>query len=105
VKKCNDNSYRHRLISILKEKINDQRFIDLIFKLFNAGIIEWKEGLGSYLSKGVAQGSVVSSILMNIYLQKLDVEIASITKEYQKRRINKEVVSSERRKMDVTITD
>jgi hypothetical protein len=39
VEKCYDNIDRHRLTSILKEEINDQRFIDLIFKLLNAGMI------------------------------------------------------------------
>jgi hypothetical protein len=100
VEKCYDNIDRHCLISILKEEIDDQRFIDLIFKLFNAGIIGWKEGLGPDSSEGVAQGSVVSPILANIYLHKLDVEVASITKGYQKgkiRRKNTEAVNAERR--------
>jgi retron-type reverse transcriptase len=100
VEKCYDNIDRHRLISILKEEIDDQRFINLIFKLFNAGIIGWKEGLGPDPSEGVAQGSVVSPILANIYLHKLDVEVASITKGYQKgkiRRKNTEAVNAERR--------
>ena len=100
VEKCYDSIDRQRLVSILKEKINDQRFIDLIFKLFNAGIIGWKEGLGPDPSEGVAQGSVVSPILANIYLHKLDVEIAQITKEYQKgknRCNNLEVYNAERR--------
>lgn len=55
VEKCYDTMDRHHLVSILKEKIDDQRFIDLIFKLFNAGIIGWKEGLGPDPSEGVVQ--------------------------------------------------
>jgi len=39
VEKCYNSMNRYRLVSILKEKIDDQRFIDLIFKLFNAGVI------------------------------------------------------------------
>lgn len=100
VEKCYDTIDRHRLVSILKEKINDQRFIDLIFKLFNAGIVGWKEGLGPDPLAGVAQGSVVSPILSNIYLHRLDAEVAEITKEYQKgkiRRKNSEVLNAERR--------
>ena len=100
VEKCNDTLDCHRLVTILKEKIDDQRFINLIFKLFNAGVVGWKEGLGPDPSEGVAQRSVVSPILANIYLHKLDVEIAQITEEYQKgkiRRKNLEVLNAERR--------
>lgn len=102
VEKCYDNIDRNRLVSILKEDINDQRFIDLIFKLFNAGVIGWKEGLGPDPSQGVSQGSVLSPLLANIYLHKLDEEVAAITKEYQKgklRRINLDVMNAERRVM------
>merc|ERR1712060_881123 len=45
VDKCYDTMDRHRLVSILKEEIDDQRFVDLIFKLFNASVIGWKKGL------------------------------------------------------------
>ena len=37
VEKCYDKIDRHRLVNILKENIDDSRFIDLIYKLFNAG--------------------------------------------------------------------
>lgn len=56
VEKCYDSIDRHRLISILKEDIKDQCFIDLIFKLFNAGVISWKEGLGPDLRKEYRRG-------------------------------------------------
>ena len=72
----------------------------MIHKLFNAGIIGWKEGLGPDSSEGISQGSILSSILSNIYLHKLDVEMAKITEEYQKgkkRRVFKDVINAERR--------
>ena len=100
IEKCYDIMDRHHLVSILKEKIDDQRFIDLIFKLFNAGIIGWKEGFGPDPSEGVAQGSGVSPTLANIYLHRLDVEVANIIKEYRKgkiRRKNLEAENAERR--------
>lgn len=71
----------------------------MIHKLFNAGIIGWKEGLGPDPSEGISQGSVLSPILSNIYLHKLDVEMAKITEEYQKgkkRRVFKDVMNAER---------
>jgi group II intron reverse transcriptase/maturase len=100
VEKCYDNIDRHRLTNILKEDIDDQRFLDLIYKLFNAGVVGWKEGLGPDPSKGISQGSVLSPVLSNIYLHKLDVEVAKITEEYQKgkiRRFFREVLNAERR--------
>ena len=72
----------------------------MIFKLFNAGIIGWKEGFGPDPSEGVAQGSGVSPTLVNIYLHRLDVEVANIIKEYRKgkiRRKNLEAENAERR--------
>jgi len=99
VDKCFDNIDRHRLVNILKEDISDQRFIDLIFKLFNAGVIGWREG-GPDPSEGISEGSVLSPILCNIYLHKLDLEVNRITEEYQKgkkRRVIPDVFNAERR--------
>ena len=98
VEKCFDSIDRHRLISILKDDISDQRFIDLIFKLFNAGVIGWREG-GPNPSEKVSQGSVLSPILCNIYLHKLDLEVDRIIKEYmkgKKRRLFADVNNAER---------
>lgn len=100
VEKCYDTIDRNRMVGILKEEINDQRFIDLVFKLFNAGVIGWKGGLGTDPSSGISQGSVVSPILANIYLHKLDAEVARIAKECQKGKIRRkslEVLNAERR--------
>ena len=100
VENCYDNIDRHRLVNIFKEDIEDQRFLDLIFKLFNAGIVGWKEGLGPDPFEGIPQGFVLSPILSNIYLHKLDVEVAKITEEYQKgknRRVFSDLKNAERR--------
>lgn len=97
--KCFDSIDRYRLISILKEDISDQRFIDLIFKLFNAGVIGWFEG-GPDPSEGVFQDSVLSPILCNIYLHKLDLEVDRIVNEFKqgkKRRLFADVYNAERR--------
>ena len=103
IEKCYDTMNRHRLVSILKEKIDDQRFIDLIFKLFNAGIIGWEKTLDPDSSKNIGQESIISPILANIYLHKLDVKIAQMTKEYQKgkiRRKNLKTVNTEHREKE-----
>jgi group II intron reverse transcriptase/maturase len=58
------------LLAILAEKIHDQRFLRLIRNMLQAGYLEdweYRETLS-----GCPQGGVVSPILSNIYLDKLD---------------------------------
>jgi group II intron reverse transcriptase/maturase len=58
------------LLSVLAEKIRDQRFLRLIRHMLKAGYLEdWQ--YHDTLS-GTPQGGVVSPILSNIYLNKLD---------------------------------
>jgi group II intron reverse transcriptase/maturase len=58
------------LVSLLSEKIQDGRFLKLIRNLLDAGYLEeWR--FNQTLS-GVPQGSIVSPILSNILLDKLD---------------------------------
>ncbi|MFC7219777.1 reverse transcriptase domain-containing protein [Streptomyces polyrhachis] len=58
------------LLSILGEKIHDQRFLRLVRNMLKAGYLEdWK--WGATLS-GAPQGGVASPVLSNIYLHKLD---------------------------------
>jgi group II intron reverse transcriptase/maturase len=59
------------MVQILSEKIHDNRFLWLIEKMLQAGYLEdwrWEPTLS-----GVPQGGVVSPVLSNIYLHKLDV--------------------------------
>lgn len=65
-----DNIDHKILMSILRDKIKDNRFLRLMENLLKAGYCEqWK--YHSTLS-GTPQGAVVSPILVNIYLDKLD---------------------------------
>ena len=58
------------MVKILAEKIHDQRFLRLIRHMLKAGYLEdWE--YHDTLS-GVPQGGVVSPVLSNIYLNKLD---------------------------------
>lgn len=65
-----DNIDHQVLLSILREKIHDERFVRLIGNLLQAGYLEnWDfvRTLG-----GAPQGGIVSPILSNIYLDKFD---------------------------------
>ena len=70
ISQCFDSFDHGILLSILSEKIKDKRFIRLVSNLLKAGYLEdWK--FNNTLS-GVPQGGVLSPILSNIYLHRLD---------------------------------
>ena len=67
---CFDNIDHKVLLEILGENIHDNRFLRLVSNLLRAGYLEdWK--LNATYS-GTPQGSVVSPILANVYLDRLD---------------------------------
>jgi group II intron reverse transcriptase/maturase len=70
VKGCFDNISHAVLLRILGEKIRDNRFLQLIRRLLQAGYLEdWH--YGATLS-GTPQGGVLSPLLSNAYLNELD---------------------------------
>ena len=70
IKGCFDNIDHDVLLSVLGEKLHDNRFLRLLKYLLKAGYVEdWK--YGRTLS-GTPQGGVVSPVLANIYLDRLD---------------------------------
>jgi group II intron reverse transcriptase/maturase len=79
---CFDRIDHHRLLDILREKICDDRFINLIRKFLTAGYIEnWQY---HRTHSGTPQGSVISPILTNIYLDKLDRKLDAICQQHSK---------------------
>jgi group II intron reverse transcriptase/maturase len=73
---CFGSLSHNLLISVLSEKIHDGRFIRLVKHLLDAGYLEeWR--FNQTLS-GVPQGSIVSPILSNILLDKLDHYVETV---------------------------
>ena len=64
---------RDKLISILRERINDAPTLHLIRSFLKAGVME--DGLISPTEEGVPQGGPLSPVLSNVYLDKLDKEL------------------------------
>lgn len=70
IKGCFDNIDHEVLLSILAETIHDNRFLRLIRHMLQAGYVEnWVYGK---TMSGTPQGGVISPILANVYLDKLD---------------------------------
>ena len=76
IKGCFDNIDHEVLLSVLGEKLHDNRFLRLLKYLLKAGYVEdWK--YGRTLS-GTPQGGIVSPILANIYLDRLDKYVETV---------------------------
>jgi group II intron reverse transcriptase/maturase len=70
IKGCFDNIDHHTLMNILRESIQDNRFLRLIENALKAGYCE--EWTYHPSLSGSPQGGIVSPILSNIYLDRLD---------------------------------
>ena len=76
IKGCFDNIDHDVLLSVLGEKLHDNRFLRLLKYLLKAGYVEdWK--YGRTLS-GTPQGGIVSPILANVYLDRLDKFVENV---------------------------
>lgn len=75
IEKYFDTVNHDKLISILREKVNDKATLHLIRSFLRAGIME--DGIVSSSTIGVPQGGPLSPELSNIYLDKLDKELES----------------------------
>lgn len=80
IKGCFDNVDHHVLVRILRRRIKDEYFISLIWKFLKAGYMEDWVYHNTY--SGTPQGSLISPILANIYLNELDVFMAKYAESF-----------------------
>ena len=93
IKACFDDFDHHVLIDILRRRIDDEAFIALMWKFLKAGYMEQWEYHKTY--SGTPQGSGISPILANIYLNELDRHITEYKAAFDcgsstKRKVNPE---------------
>lgn len=82
IAKCFDNIDHEILMKIVEDKILDRRFTNLIRKALRAGYLNFN--VYKHSITGTPQGSVISPILANIYLDKLDKFIEQLSFNYAK---------------------
>ncbi len=80
ISKCFDSFDHKVLLRILRTRVKDERFINLIIKALNAGYFEFGEYKHSMI--GTPQGSIISPLLCNIYLNEFDKFIDTIGTEF-----------------------
>ena len=73
IEKYFDTVNHDKLISILRENVNDSVILHLIRSFLKAGVMD--NGLVSPTEEGVPQGGPLSPVLSNAYLDKLDKEL------------------------------
>ncbi len=85
IRACFDEVDHQTLVSILRKKIKDERFLNLIWKLLNAGYMDL-HGARKESLVGTPQGSIVSPILANVYLHELDEFVETLRTQREKGR-------------------
>ena len=77
-----DNIDHDILVGILAERISDERFLRLIRKFLKAGYLE--EWVFNRTYSGTPQGGIISPILANIYLDRLDKYVREYIRTFDK---------------------
>ena len=75
IEKFFDTVNHDKLISILRERVNDSKTLHLVRAYLQAGVLD--KGLVRSSTIGTPQGGPISVILSNIYLDKFDKELES----------------------------
>ncbi|MGH0945234.1 reverse transcriptase domain-containing protein [Bacillus mycoides] len=86
-----DNIHHHTLVTLLRKRIQDEKFIRLIWKFLRAGYMEEWQFYKTY--SGTPQGGIISPILSNIYLHELDRYVEQYIRNFNKgtrRKTNRE---------------
>lgn len=97
IKSFFDEIDHHRLIEILRTRIEDERFINLVWKALRAGYVV--NGVFHSTEIGSPQGSIVSPMLANIYLDVFDQKVNDWKEEYAQGHQNRAPESKEYKRL------
>jgi RNA-directed DNA polymerase len=70
IKACFDNIPHKTILKVVREKVMDNKFLDLIQRFLKAGVSI--DGIVHQTEKGVPQGGVISPLISNAVLNRLD---------------------------------
>jgi group II intron reverse transcriptase/maturase len=82
IRSCFDAIDHGVLVNLLRKKIRDERFLNLIWKLLRAGYFDLREARHDSLA-GTPQGGLASPILANVYLHELDEKVEQMRQEIE----------------------
>nr|QTG38659.1 hypothetical protein [Ganoderma sp. TQC-2021a] len=82
ISKCFDTIDHHKLMRIIEGKITDRRFTNLIWKALRVGYFEFD--VYQHSLTGTPQGSIVSPLLCNIFMNQLDQFMSSLAFQFNK---------------------
>ena len=71
------------LVSLLRKKIRDERFLNLIWKRLRAGYLDRREARHDSLA-ATPQGGLASPILANVYLHELDEKVEEMSRQVER---------------------
>ena len=97
---CFDSFDHHVIIDLLRKRIEDEMFLQLIWKMLKAGYMEQWTYEATY--SGVPQGSGVSPVLCNIYLNELDRYMEQYAKAFNTQTSRKRLATAYRTCIDRT---
>lgn len=82
ISKCFDTIDHAKLMNLIEQRIKDRRFTHYINKALKAGYFEFK--VYQHNIVGTPQGSIISPILANIFLDQIDVFVENLRIEFDK---------------------
>lgn len=88
IKSFFDNINHQTMVNILRKRIKDEYFLGLIWKLLKVGYLEDWTFHNTY--SGTPQGSVISPILSNIYLNEFDKFVEEYTEKFNEGKVRAE---------------
>jgi group II intron reverse transcriptase/maturase len=83
IQSCFDAIDHGVLVTLLRKKIRDERFLNLIWKLLRAGYLDLREARHDSLA-GTPQGGLASPILANVYLHELDEKVEEMRQQIER---------------------